>query len=98
MINYSLLATRYSLLPSNPQPSVGAAAEDLDLVLVAQRHRLHPLGGGRVGAERPVDREHDAIDAHLLHAAHQRRVGEVAAGGDVEVAAEHVAEADRLLP
>ena len=51
---------------------------------------------GRIDHERPVDREQDAVDAHLLHAAHQRRIGEVAAGGDPEIVAENVAEADRL--
>ena len=33
--------------PLHPQQSLGVAAENLDLVLVAQRHRLHPLRGGR---------------------------------------------------
>ncbi len=47
----------------------------------------------RVEDEGIVDREHDAVDAHLHHATQQRRIREVAAGGDVEVAAEGVAEA-----
>ena len=90
----SRAATRGRLL--HPQQPLGVAAQYLGLVLVAQRHRLHPFHAGRIDHERPVDREQDAVDAHLLHAAHQRRIGEVAAGGDPEVVAEHVAEADRL--
>jgi hypothetical protein len=31
--------------------------QDLNLVLVAHRHGLHPLHGRRSGHERPVDRE-----------------------------------------
>jgi hypothetical protein len=35
-----------------------------------------------------IDRKQDTVDAHLHHAAQQRRIGEVAAGRDVELAAE----------
>src|SRR5262249_25462494 len=80
----------------HPEQPAGVAAENLDPILVAQRHGLHPLHGRLVGDERPVDREQDPVDAHLHHAAQQRRIGEVAAGGDVEVAAEELAEAHRL--
>src|SRR6516162_2063139 len=75
---------------------LGIAAQDLGLVLVAQRHVPYPLHRRLVSDERPINREQDAVDAHLHHAAQQRRIGEVAAGGDVEVAAEGLAEAHRL--
>src|SRR6516164_3608358 len=54
---------------SHLQQPLGVAGEDLGLVLVAQRHRFHPLGARRVRHERPVDREQDAVDAHFHHAA-----------------------------
>src|SRR5262245_29867125 len=76
---------------------LGVAAQDLDLVLIAQRHGLHPLHRWLVGDEGPVDRKQDTVDAHLHHAAQQRRIGEVAAGGDVEVAAEGLAEAQGVV-
>src|SRR5215813_15471685 len=75
---------------------LGVAAQDLGLVLIAQRHALHPLHRRLVGHERPIDRKHDTVDAHLHHAAQQRRIGEVAAGCNMEVAAEGLAEAQRL--
>src|SRR5262245_50086988 len=74
---------------------LGVAAQDLGLVLIAQRHALHPLHRRLVGDERPINREQDAVDANLHDAAQQRRIGEVAAGRDVEVAAEGLAEAYR---
>src|SRR5262249_24642212 len=58
---------------------LGVAAQDLDLVLIAQRHGLHPLHRRLVGDEGPVDRKQDTVDAHLHHTAQQRRIGEVAA-------------------
>jgi hypothetical protein len=42
------------------------------------------------------NREQDTVDAELHHTAQQRGVGEVAAGRNVEVAAEGVAEAQRF--
>ena len=75
---------------------LGVAAQDLDLVLVAQRHSLHPMHRRLVGDERPINGEQDTVDAHFHHAAQQRRIGEVAAGRDVEGAAEGLAEAYRL--
>src|SRR5262249_2872084 len=53
---------------------LGVAAQDLGLVLIAQRHGLHPLHRRLVGHERPIDRKQDTVDAHLHHAAQQRRV------------------------
>jgi hypothetical protein len=35
-----------------------------------------------------------ALDAHLHHAAQQCRIGEVAAGGDPEMLAKHIAETE----
>jgi len=64
---------------SHPQQPLGVAGQDLGLVLVAQRHRFHPLRARRVRHERPVDREQDALDAHFHHAAKERRIGKVAA-------------------
>jgi hypothetical protein len=46
---------------SHPQQPLGVAGEDLGLVLVAQRHGLHPFGRRQVRHERPVHREQDAI-------------------------------------
>src|SRR6516162_4464704 len=74
---------------------LGVAAQDLDLVLVAQRHSLHPLHRRLVGDERPINGEQDTVDAHFHHAAQQRRIGEVAAGRDVEVTTEGLAETYR---
>src|SRR5437868_6538057 len=82
---------------SHPQQAFGIAAEDLDLVLLAERHGVYPFGPKRIGDERPVDRKHDAVDAHLLHAAQQRRIGEKPAGGQIEVIAEDIPEAERLV-
>ena len=42
---------------------LGVAAQDLDLVLVAQRHSLHPLHRRLVGDERPIDGKQDTVDA-----------------------------------
>src|SRR3569623_1179657 len=79
---------------SHPQQALGVAAQYLRLILIAQRHRFHPLHAGRIDHERPVNRKQDAVDAHFLIAAHQRRIGEIAARGDPEIVAEDVAEAD----
>ena len=43
--------------PLQPQQPLGVAAQDLRLVLVAQRHGLHPVDAGRVHHERPVHRK-----------------------------------------
>ena len=64
-----------------PEQPLGVDAQDLGLVLVIQRHGLHPLHGRRIGHERPVDREADPVDAEFHHAAQQCRVGEVALVG-----------------
>ncbi len=44
---------------------LGVAAEDFDLVLVRQGRLRQPVRAEIVADERPVDREQDAIDAHL---------------------------------
>src|SRR5450631_3596323 len=49
---------------SHPQQPFGVAAQYLRLILVAQRHRLHPVDTRRIDHERPVHREQDAVDAH----------------------------------
>src|SRR5215471_15443622 len=67
-------------------------AEYLDLVVVRNRRSLQPVGAHLVRREGPVDREHDAVDAHLHHAADQRVGGKVAAGREMEVLAELRAE------
>ena len=79
------------------QQPLGVAAQDFCFVLVGERHGVHPVQRRRVHDERPIDREQDMIDAHLHHAAQQRRIGEIAARRDVIVAAEDVAEAQRFL-
>src|SRR3954451_21671453 len=81
----------------HPQQETGVAAENLSLVLIANRCALHPLRPWHVRHEGPVDGVKNAVDAELHHAAQQRRVGEEAARGDVEVGAEDVAEAQSLL-
>src|SRR5229473_7879248 len=77
---------------SQPQQALDVAAEDLGLVLLAQRDAMHPLGPWPVLDKRVVDRKQDAVDPHLHHAAQQRRVGEEAAGGNPEMLAEGVAK------
>jgi hypothetical protein len=78
--------------PSEVKQARGIAAENLHLVLVAQRHPVHPLGRRPVFHERPVDGEQHAVDPQLHHRAQQGRIGEIAARGDVEIAAEHAAD------
>ena len=53
---------------------------------------FHPFWAGRVGDKGIVDREQDTVYADFLNAAQQRRVGKVAAGRDVKVFAERIAE------
>src|SRR5262245_11896830 len=55
--------------PLHAKQPLGIAAQDLDLVLLAQRHRFHPLHRRLVGDKGPIHREQDAVDAHLHHAA-----------------------------
>src|SRR5512141_2984114 len=74
------------------QQAFHVAAEDLCLVLRAERDALSPVGAGLILDERVIDREEDAVNADLLDAAQERRVGEEAAGGDPEMLAERVAE------
>src|SRR5260221_2774434 len=78
---------------SDFQQALGVAAQDLGAVLGSERHMLHPSHAGWIGHEGIVDREQDAIGAHLHHAAKQRGRREVAAGGDPEMLAEGVAKA-----
>src|SRR6185295_6226764 len=74
------------------QQALRVAAQDLDAILGSERHGLEPFRPRHVGHERVVDREHDAVGAHLEHAADQRRRREIAAGGDPEMLAESVAK------
>src|SRR5712672_3218610 len=94
----AIVPRRIKFSGSQPQQALDVAAEDLGLVLVAQRDAVHPIGAGLVLDKRVVDREQDAVDPHLHHAAEQRRVGEEAAGGDPEMLAERVAEPVRPGP
>src|SRR5207248_9035186 len=57
-----------------------------------------PFNTGLVFDKRIVDREQDTVDAHLHHAAQQRRVGEKPARRDPEMLAERVAEPVRSGP
>src|SRR5438105_2658519 len=86
------------VLRLHAQEALGVAAEYFDLVLVTERHVFHPPGRGRIGDEGIVNRKQNTVDAHLLHAAHQRRRREIATGGNVEMVAERIAKAHRLLP
>src|SRR5438874_9215590 len=45
----------------------------LPIFLIAERNGFHPFHRRHVGDERPIDREQDAVDAHLHHAAQQDR-------------------------
>src|SRR4029079_14125654 len=74
------------------QQPLRIAAQDLDAILRSERHGFEPFRARHVGHERVVDREHDAVRAHLEHAADQRRGREIPAGADPEVLAEGVAE------
>ena len=50
------------------QHALRIAAEYLCLILVTDRSRREPLGGGRVFHERPIDGEQDTVDAHFHNA------------------------------
>src|SRR6185437_4739091 len=78
--------------PSKPQQATRVAAEYLGFVFSRDRRGFEPIRAHRVGGERPVDREHDAIDAHLHHAANKRIGGKISASREVEVRAESVTE------
>src|SRR5439155_18351706 len=79
------------------QQPLDVAARDLGLVLVAKRNVGEPARCRRLRLERIVNREHDAVDTDLHHAAEQRSVGEETRRGDIEVLAEDVAERNRIL-
>src|SRR5204863_6994032 len=57
---------------SDLQEAPRVAAQDLLAVLWSERHIVHPAHARRVGHERIVDREEDAVGAHLEHAADER--------------------------
>src|SRR6516162_5343469 len=78
---------------SDPKQPLSVRAENLHFVLIAERNGVYPLHRRLVGHERPVDRKQNPVDAELHHAAQERGIGKVAAGRDVEMLAEHVAEA-----
>src|SRR5215211_9404573 len=78
------------------QPA-GIPAHDLGLVLDRYLKIVQPACPRRIRHEGPVDREEDAVDAELQHRAEQGRRREVAAGGDVDVLAELLAEGDRTV-
>src|SRR5262249_23286858 len=84
------------LRKSEPEQPLGVAACELDLVLVAQGDTLEPLRPGLVRDKRPVHRKKYAIDSQFHDAAEQGRIGEIPAGGDIEVLAEDCAEAQGL--
>ena len=75
---------------------LGIAVEHFYPILLAQRHVLHPRSAWHILDVGPIYGEQDAIDAHLLNAAQQRRVGKMAARGDVEVLAKYIAERYRI--
>src|SRR6202035_911298 len=79
---------------SDSEESAGVAVEHLLLIFGRQWHRLHPAHPGRILHVRVVHRKQDVVDAHFEYRAQQRGCGEVAAGGDVEVVAERLFEAD----
>src|SRR6185437_4118169 len=69
------------------------AIEQLFLVGGRQLQFLErPFGARRIRHERVIDREHDAVEAHLLDAIVESVIGEEAAGRDVEIAQEFLAE------
>src|SRR5262249_45986659 len=80
-----------------PEQRRGIAAENFCLVRIRDRRLGEPLGSHGIGDERPVDGEQDAVDAHFGDAAGERRVGKVAARGQVEMLAENLAERIRLV-
>ena len=82
----------YALCGQHLQKLARVALENRRAVLVADRRGLQPRGAERIVDVGPVDREHDALDAHLGDRAGQRRVRERAAGGESEVRLVIVAE------
>src|SRR4029079_5951880 len=81
----SMQRLKSALRRSHPQQPFGVATGDLRLVLIAQRHAREPGRTRSIPLDWIVDGERDAIDAHLLDAEKQRRIGEEAAGRNREV-------------
>src|SRR2546421_12155532 len=81
----SLTGSVSEALALHSQQPLRVAARDLGLVLIAQRNGCEPRGTRRIRLEWIVDREQDALDAHLLHAQQQGRIGEETAGRNAEV-------------
>src|SRR6185437_5033202 len=74
------------------QEPLRIAAENLFLIRGIHLQRVDPVHARRILDEGIVDREHHPVDAELGDAALQRRVGEEAAGRDVEMIAKSIAE------
>src|SRR5690348_4636747 len=69
---------------SNPQKARCVATNDLFAIFRTKRHIPRPPHAKVVQDKWPIHREKNSVHAQFHEAAHQRRVGEVAARGHVE--------------
>src|ERR1700730_8214104 len=95
----SYFGLHYSTLPERtlqPQQLARVAGEDHRLGVVADGRGLDEGGAVQIGMERPVDREHEPLDPDLLDRAGERGVGELSAGGEMEVLPDGLAKGSSL--
>ena len=77
------------------QDLLGISVTQLFLVLLIQLDRIEELSADRIGTKWIIDREHKPVDPDNFKRAFERRLGEVAAGRDINILVKVVRDALR---
>src|ERR1043166_3939080 len=83
---------RTSVALSNPQQPRRIATEQFSSVLTTKWDAVCPPDSEVIRYEGPIHRKQDSIYSQLHGAAYERRIGETAAGGHIDMLAEAIAK------